>query len=162
MNEERLPTGKKWAARAVVLLAGAFVMVFAVLATVRGWEESGVALGLDGAPGRFTATACEVESGGRGGARTACTGTFSSDDGRTVAPTRLKWSGTDGMAVGGSAEVRCDADGTCLFAGATDTASAVATTAAMTAGTALVPLAAFLLARRIGRPATTGGTWSPE
>ncbi|MGA5870427.1 hypothetical protein [Streptomyces cinereoruber] len=153
MNEERLPTGKKWAARALVLLAGAFVTVFAVLATARGWEESGVALGLDGTPGRFTATACEVESGGRGGSKTACTGTFTSDDGRTVATSRLKWSGADGMAVGGSAEVRCDADGTCVFAGATDTASTVAAAAALTACTALVPLVTFLSARRIGRGA---------
>ncbi|MFJ4337723.1 hypothetical protein [Streptomyces sp. NPDC088915] len=157
MDEGELTAGKKWAARALVLLAGAFVMAFAIPATARGWEESGIALGFDGVPGRFIATACEVESGGRGGAHTACTGTFTSDDGRTVATSRLKWPGADGKAVGGSDEVRCDANGTCLFTGATDVASTVATAAVMTSGAALVPLAAFLLARRIGRSAGRSG-----
>ncbi|MFF5505870.1 hypothetical protein [Streptomyces roseolus] len=148
MNEGELAKGKKRAAQALVLLAGVFVMVFAVLATAQAWK--GAWLGLHGESGRFVAASCEGKSSGRSGTSTVCTGTFTGDNGRTVATSRLKSSGLDSMAVGDSYRVRCDTDGACAFEGPTDVAKGVGGALFVTFFTALIPVGTLLMARRIG------------
>ncbi|MFB7429045.1 hypothetical protein ACFC0K_37805 [Streptomyces hydrogenans] len=148
MNEEELAKGKKRAAQALVLLGGAFVMVFAVLATTQVWKDAW--LGFHGESGQFVAATCESKSSGRSGANTVCTGTFTADNGSTVATSRLKSSGPGTMAVGDSHRVRCDTGGACAFEGTTDAAKGVGGALFVTLFTALIPVGTLLMARRIG------------
>ncbi|MEW2219378.1 hypothetical protein AB0939_08715 [Streptomyces sp. NPDC006990] len=144
MGERKLARGTKWALRTLIVLVGAFAMGGGALASLDAWEEARIGLGFDGGPGRFVATACETQSSGRGGPTTVCTGTFTSDDGRTVEESRLK-EGGEGMSVGDSHRVRCD-DGTCVFAGQT----AIGGVLVYPVLTVLAPVAAFSLAREVG------------
>ncbi|MGW4162963.1 hypothetical protein [Streptomyces sp. NPDC004788] len=163
MDEGELAPGKKWAARGFVLLVGAAVTVSGVLLAVRLWGEAGVGMGFGGEPGRFVATACTKEGGGRGGPRTVCTGTFTSDDGRTVARGSMSSPGADSMAVGDAFDVRRGGDGTCVRVGVTDVAGAVVSALMTTLLTLVVAVASVVLARRVGdrRTALAENGWDP-
>ncbi|MER8042213.1 hypothetical protein [Streptomyces sp. NPDC094032] len=150
MANGELTAAGTWAARGLVVLGGAFVTVFMVWMCARAWSAVGTGMGIGSERGRFVATACEVESGGKGGPLTACTGTFTSNDGRTVVSGRLAAAGADSMAPGDSFDTRCGTTGgTCERAGALDVAALVAGALVPTVVTPILPVATWSLARHV-------------
>ncbi|NML50126.1 hypothetical protein HHL19_10670 [Streptomyces sp. R302] len=151
MSKGELAPAAKWAARTLVVLAGACLVALFAWTSAGAWNVAGISLGIGSEQGRFVATDCATVPGVRTGDDTACTGRFTSDDERTVATGRLEANGTDSMAAGDRFKVRCDADGTCVFAGPTEAPAAVASALMVSAITVSLPLVTFIWARSVGR-----------
>ncbi|MEU8758017.1 hypothetical protein [Streptomyces sp. NPDC048659] len=157
-KDGELSTAGMWAARALVVLAGAAVTAICVALCAQTWRAAGTGLGIGSERGRFVATACEVDSDGKGGASTECVGTFTSADGRTVPTGRLRAPGADSMAPGDSYGVRCAVDGgVCVRVEALEVTARVVGAVLVTVVTLLVPAGTWGLARHVHSGAGRGG-----